>query len=339
MTAQVTAARLAAVIGGELSGDGSVEIRGISDLKNAVKTDVSFILADKYAKQAQACLAPVIISDSQKEIPGKAVIFVKSARHAYIKVINFFHPETITEGAISPKASVSKTAKIEKNVFIDDFAVIKDGVTIGENAFIGAGVFVGKNCSIAKNTKIYPNVSIYDNTEIGTGVIIHSGAVLGADGFGFIPDGSGLLKVPQIGKVKIGNNVEIGANCTIDRAAFGATLVSDGVKIDNLVMLGHNVEIGENTIIVSQTGISGSTKVGKACVIGGQVGIVDHVTIGDGAQVGSQAGIPYDIEPGAVVTGTPARPVMQLRKAENYMMKLEDLFKRVKEIEKKTGLK
>lgn len=336
MPKAVTALELAAALGGELFGDGSILLSGISDLKNAGPADAGFILAKKHLEAAAASAAKVIISDSLKEIPGKTVIFTASARRAYIKTIHFFYPEQPVAGSVSPKASVSGSAEIGKNVFIDDFAVIKDGAKIRENVFIGAGVFIGPGCSIGKNSKIYPNVSIYENSEIGMNAIIHSGTVIGADGFGFTPDGDTLLKVPQIGRVVIGDNVEIGANCTVDRAAFGATRVNNGVKVDNLVMIAHNVEVGENTVIVSQTGISGSTKIGKNCIIGGQVGIVDHVTIGDGAKIGSQAGIPCDVEPGAQLTGTPARPIMQLRKAEAYMMKLEELFKRVKELEKKS---
>lgn len=335
MPGPADAAELAALIGGELSGDGKIPLSGISDLKNAKKTDVSFMLSKKHLAEAEASQAPVIISDSERRIRGKSVILVKSARHAYIKAVNAYNPEKKFPGKVSDKASVSQAARIAPGASVDDFAVVREGASIGAGVSIGAGAYIGVNVKVGDGSKINPNVTVYDGCEIGGNCIIHSGAVIGADGFGFVSDGGVLLKVPQIGRVKIGNNVEIGANCTIDRASFGATVISDGVKIDNLCQIAHNVEIGENTIIVSQAGIAGSTVIGKNCIIGGQVGIVDHVNIGDGAKIGSQAGIPFDVEPGAVITGTPAKPVMQLRKAESYMMKLEGLFKRVKDLEKK----
>ncbi len=332
----VTAAELAFALSGTLAGDGGIKLSGISDLKNSSSSDASFILSAKHEKEAAASKAPVIISDSLSGIKGKAVIKVAAVKQACVKAIAVFSPEKPITPGISPKAAVSKSAKLGKNVFVDDCAVIKDNASIGDGAVIGAGVFIGAGSSIGKNSKIYPNVSVYDDCEVGDNSIIHSGCVIGADGFGFVPDGNKLMKVPQIGRVKIGNSVEIGANCTVDRAAFGATVLKDGVKLDNMVHIAHNCEIGENTIIVAQTGVSGSVIIGKNCVIGGQVGFVDHIAIGDRVRVNSQAGVAKDLPDGVVVTGTPARPFKEQRRAEAYVMRLEELFKKVKEIEKKT---
>jgi UDP-3-O-[3-hydroxymyristoyl] glucosamine N-acyltransferase len=336
MGTTVTAAELAAALSGTLAGDGGIKLSGISDLKNSGSSDASFILSEKHAEEAAASRAPVIISDSLSGIKGKAVIKVGAVKQACAKAIAVFFPEKPVTPGISPKAAVSKNAKLGKGVFVDDCAVIKDNASIGAGAAIGAGVFIGAGSSIGKNSKIYPNVSVYDNCEVGDNTIIHSGCVIGADGFGFVPDGNKMTKVPQIGRVKIGNSVEIGANCTVDRAAFGATVLKDGVKLDNMVHIGHNCEIGDNTIIVAQTGVSGSVIMGKNCVIGGQVGFVDHITIGDRVQVNSQSGVAKDLPDGIVVTGTPARPFKEQRRAEAYVMRLEELFKKVKEIEKKT---
>ncbi len=330
---ELTLQAIADKIGGEIKGNAGLKVSGISDLKGACASDLSFILSKKFLKEAEESKAPAIISDSLDEIAGKTVIKVGNAKAAYAAAISIIFPPVKHPGGVSPKACVNPSAHIGKDTYIDDGAVVKSGVVIGEGSFIGSGTFIGENCRVGNNTIIYANISMYDRVEIGDNCVIHSGTVIGADGFGFVEDNGRIIKVPQIGCVRIGNNVEIGANCCIDRAAFGATVIKDSVKVDNFVHVAHNVEIGESTIVVAQSGISGSTKVGRGCVIGGQVGIVDHITIGDGAKIGSQSGISKDVEPGAMLSGTPARPLLQLRKAEAYMMKLEDLFKRVKAIE------
>ena len=329
----ITLQEIAALTGGEIKGNAGQVLSGISDLKGASENDLSFILSPKFLAAAIACPAKVLLSDSLDAIEGKTVIKVKSAKAAYAKAISLFYPEPKVVAYVSPKASVATDVKIGKDVFIDDFAVIKSGSSLSDGVYIGAGVVVSENCSIGSKTRINPNVSLYAGSQTGVSCIIHSGTVIGADGFGFVEDEGKLIKVPQIGRVIIGNNVEIGSNCCIDRAAFGATRIGDNVKLDNFVHIAHNVEVGEGTLIIAQSGISGSTKIGKNVIIGGQVGVVDHVTIGDGARIGSQSGIPSDVEPGALLSGTPARPLMKLRKAEAYMMKLEDLFKRVKTLE------
>lgn len=266
---------------------------------------------------------------------------------------------------IHSTAIVSNKAKLGNNVKIGPFAIIDDEVVLGDNVEIGpkvhiiTGSIIGNNnyigegtligdapqdlkykggksfVKIGSNTKINPLVSIYDGTEIGEGVLIHSGTVIGSDGFGFTEENGKIIKIPQIGFVKIGNGVEIGANCTIDRGSFGPTVISDNVKLDNLIHVAHNVEIGEGTLIAAQTGIAGSTKIGKHCIIGGQVGFVDHITIGNFVKIGSQAGVSKDVPDGAAITGTPARPIKELRRSEAYMMRLEELFKQVNELMKK----
>jgi UDP-3-O-[3-hydroxymyristoyl] glucosamine N-acyltransferase len=329
----ITLKELAPLLGAEIKGDPGIIVSGVADLQGAAKGDLSFILSKKFLDAAEKTNAPAVLSDSVDEIKGKSVLKVKNAKAAYARAITIIMRPPDRAPFISARASISPSAKLEKGAAISDFAVIGDNAVIGEGAFIGASSFIGEGATIGSGTVINPNVSIYRGCKIGASCIIHSGTVIGADGFAFVEDNGALLKVPQIGNVLIGSNVEIGANCCIDRAAFGSTKIADNVKIDNLVHIAHNCEIGQSTIIVAQAGIAGSTKIGAGCIIGGQVGIVDHVTIGDGAKIGSQAGIPSDVEAGAMLTGTPARPVMQLRKAEAYMMKLEELFKRVKALE------
>lgn len=331
---KITLQDITAITGGEIKGNAGLTVSGISDLKAAKETDISFILSVKFLKNAEECPAKVIISDSLDAIEGKTIIKVKNAKAAYAKVIGIFHPVRQAVDFISPKASVSPDAKIGRDVFIDDFAVVKSGCVIGDGAYIGCGVIISEDCSVGNLTQLNPNIVLYKRTTIGSACIIHSGTVIGADGFGFVEDEGRLIKVPQIGGVIIGNNVEIGANCCIDRAAFGATRIEDNVKIDNLVHIAHNVAVGGGTIIIAQSGVSGSSTLGRNVVIGGQVGIADHIDIGDGVKIGSQSGVGADImDAGVLFSGTPARPLMKLRKAEAYMMKLEDLFKRVKVLE------
>lgn len=332
MSLTLTVSELAEKLDGKVIGSSDIKISGISDLSNAKSDDVSFILSPKYINDAITSAAKVILSDSIEQISNKTVIKVQNVKKAYIKVIHIFFPSEIKKGNISKNSSISSSVKLGKNVFIEDFVVIKDETEIGDNTFIGAGSIIGKNCIIGNNVCIFSNVSIYDRTIIGDNTIIHSGAVIGADGFGFIEDEGQIIKIPHIGNVKIGKNVEIGANTTIDRASFGSTFIDDDVKIDNLVQVAHNVYIGKGTIIAAQTGIAGSTRIGKYCLIGGQVGFVDHLVIGDFVKIGAQAGVAKDLPDRAEVTGSPARPIKELRKAEAYMMKLEDLFKKVKEI-------
>lgn len=326
---------IAEKINGKVNGKSTLKISGVSDLKNARKEDISFILSTKYLKEAEESCSQVIISDSVEKINKKTVIKVKNAKLAYVTVLNLFFPAKEVEEYTSEKAVIGKKFKKGKNVFIDDFVVIKDNVEVGDNVYIGAGVYIGNNVKIGGGTKIYSSVSIYDNTIIDENVIIHSGAVIGSDGFGFAEDNGNIIKIPQIGFVKIGKNVEIGANCTIDKGAFGPTIIGNNVKLDNLIHIAHNVEIKEGTIIAAQTGIAGSTQIGKHCTIGGQVGFVDHITIGNFVKIGSQAGVSKDIPDNSAITGTPARPIKELRRAEAYMMRLEELFKKVEELSKK----
>lgn len=332
MNVVLTVQELAEKINGRIIGEPDIKISGISDLTNAKSSDVSFILSSKYLDSALSSACRVIISDSLEQIQDKTIIKVQNVKVAYIKAINIFYPHETVKGDISKNSSIASSVKLGKDIFIDDFVVVKDETQIGDGAYIGSGSFIGKNCIIGKNVKIFPNVSVYDETIIGDGTIIHSGVVIGADGFGFIEDNGEIIKIPQIGNVKIGKNVEIGANTTIDRASFGATVIDDDVKIDNLVQIAHNVKIGKGTIVASQTGIAGSTKIGKYCLIAGQVGFVDHLVIGDFVKIGAQAGVAKDLPDKSEVTGSPARPVKELRKAEAYMMRLEELFKKVREI-------
>lgn len=318
---------------GSLTGDENLSVSGVSSLEDALESDISFLLAEKYIKDVLSSRAKVIISDSVSEITGKTVIKVKNAKTAYIKAMHLLIKKEAVGEYTSKSAVISKNLKRGQNIFIDDLVVIKENTTINDSVHIGAGVVIGKNCTIHKNTIINPNVTLYDNTEIGENNIIHSGTVIGSDGFGYEEDEGILIKVPQIGGVITGNNVEIGSGCTIDRASFSKTVIGNNVKIDNLVHIAHNVKIGDNTIILAQAGIAGSTTIGYGCILGGQVGVADHMNIGNLVKVGSQSGIGKDLPDNSVVSGSPARPLMEERRTRAMARKLGEFFEKIKQME------
>jgi UDP-3-O-[3-hydroxymyristoyl] glucosamine N-acyltransferase len=236
----------------------------------------------------------------------------------------------------SPLASIAKTAKIGNNVYVGDFVVISDNVVIGDDVKIFPHSFIGENVKIGSNTTLNPGVIIYYDCTIGNNCTLHGGVVIGADGFGFAPQSdNNYKKVAQIGNVVIEDNVEIGANTTIDRATLGSTIVRRGVKLDNLIQVGHNVEIGENTVIAAQTGIAGSSKLGKNCMIGGQVGIAGHITIADDVKIGAQAGLASNVnKPGSILLGAPAIDISRFRRIIAIFNNLDKLYIRIGEMEK-----
>ena len=261
-----------------------------------------------------------------------------SITFAIAKVLSKFFPNKYKSKGIHPKASVDSLANIGNNVTIEAGAVIESGVTINDSTFIGANVFIGKNTKIGSNTQIGPNVTIYPNTEIGENCIIHAGVVIGSEGFGFIHKQDSIVKIPQIGKTIIKNNVEIGSNTTIDRGTFNNTIIHAGVKLDNLIQVGHNVTIGENTIIAAQTGIAGSTKIGKRVMMGGQVGVAGHIQVADEVKVQAQAGINSSIkEKGKAMFGTPAFAYRDFLRSYSIFKKLPALSDRLRKLEKENN--
>ncbi len=256
---------------------------------------------------------------------------------AFTQLLEYYHKmRLMNKTGIESPAFISESAKIGKNVYIGAFAHIGDNVTIGDNVKIHSNTNIGENSTIGDNTLIYNGVNIYPETIIGQNCTIHSGVVIGGDGFGFAPQEDGSYKkVPQIGNVILEDDIEIGANSTIDRATLGSTIIRQGVKIDNLVQIAHNVEIGENTVIASQTGIAGSTKIGKNCTIGGQVGIVGHISIGNNVKIQAQSGIGRNLKDNEVVQGSPALGYTEYNKSYVVFRKLPELAKRVNDLEKK----
>ena len=334
-----TLEQVANTSGGELVGDPSLRITGAASLAEATPGEVSFFANPKYIgllRQTRA--SAVFVPADFAESITPAQIRVSNPTKAFEQVVLKFAPKPIQfVPGIHPTAVVDPSAQLGERVSIQPHAVIEAGTKIGDDTIIGAGSYVGHETTIGSSCLIYPSVTIRERSRIGSRVIIHSGAVIGADGFGFEMVDGRQQKIQQLGVVQIDDDVEIGANTTIDRARFGRTWIQQGVKIDNLVQIAHNVVVGKDSVIVAQSGISGSTRVGQRVMMGGQVGIVGHLEIGDGTAIGAQSGISKSTQGGAWF-GSPAVPLAEAKQQIAWVHRLGKLFARVKEIEKKLGL-
>jgi UDP-3-O-[3-hydroxymyristoyl] glucosamine N-acyltransferase len=330
-----TLQELADAVGAQAEGDSQVWIKGVANLKGAGPGDITFITSMKHAKELADTRASAVIAEPGVDVGGRPCLRTNNPYLAFAKLLTFFTPKPevpkgIMGGAqVSPEASVGLDASIYSNVFVEA------GAKIGDRSILYPGVYVGKGSSIGADCIIYPNVVIRENVRIGDRVIIHGGVVIGADGFGYAVDAGKRFKIPQIGGVVIGDDVELGANSTVDRGTLGDTIIGRGTKIDNLVQVGHNVIIGEDSILVAQVGVSGSTEVGRRVIIGGQTGLVGHIKIGDGVQIGAKSGVMNDVEAGQVYSGSPAVSHPEWLKMQAALRKLPEFRKKILELEKK----
>jgi UDP-3-O-[3-hydroxymyristoyl] glucosamine N-acyltransferase len=329
---------MAAMSGGEMVGDPKLTITGAASLTEASTGDISFFADRKYIGLLRKTRASaVFVPPDFAEPLAAAQIRVLNPTKAFEQVVLKFAPNPITFApGIHPSAVLGSGVRLGERVSIQPHAVVEDGSQIGDDTVIGAGSYIGHEAIVGSACLIYPLVTIRERSRIGSRVIIHSGAVIGADGFGFEMVDGRHQKIHQLGIVQIDDDVEIGANTTVDRARFGRTWIQQGVKIDNLVQIAHNVIIGKNSVIVAQTGISGSTRVGERVIMGGQVGIVGHIEIADGTMIAAQSGISKSV-PGGVWFGYPAVPLAQAKQQIAWIHRLGKLFARVKDIEKKLG--
>ncbi|MEN9298148.1 MAG: UDP-3-O-(3-hydroxymyristoyl)glucosamine N-acyltransferase [Bacteroidota bacterium] len=337
---QFTAAQIAMLINGQLEGDAQATVSSFGKIEEAVEGQISFLANPKYEDYLYSTQASIVIINQhlvlKQSIPN-TLIRVPDAYTAFATLLTKYQQMmTMQLHGIQQPSYIHDSAKLGENVFVGAFAYLDEGVEIASNTKIFPGVILGKDVKVGNNTIIHAGVKIYHGCIIGNNVIIHAGAVIGSDGFGFAPQGNGTFqKVPQIGNVVIEDEVEIGANTTIDRATMGSTIIRSGAKIDNLVQIAHNVEVGCNTVIAAQTGVSGSTKIGKSVMIGGQTGIAGHITIADGSKINGQSGITKSIkEANRTLTGTPADDFTRFLRAQAQLRNLPDLEKRVKELEK-----
>lgn len=327
-------AEVAEFIGGHLEGEGDILISGATNIEDAKPGDITFAVPPHLDKAAASAAGAVIIPEDAEGF-SKPLIRVPNPRAAFAKLLELFTPSVKVERGVHPTAVIGKNVQIGDNVAIMPYVVLADNVVVGDNCVLYPFVYVGQDSVIGSDTLIYANVAVRERSQIGCRVIIHSGASIGSDGFGFVTTGGKHHKVPQVGNVIIEDDVEVGANTAIDRAATGSTIVRRGTKIDNLVHLAHNVVIGEDCFLVAQTGIAGSTKVGSHVTFAGQTGTTGHITIGDNCVFAARAGIIGNIDPGSFYAGFPARPHKEWLKNEATLRKVPDLLKKVRDMEKR----
>ncbi len=334
-----TAQQIAEILNGEIVGNAEVEVNSLAKIEEGKKGDLCFLANDKYTPHIYTTKASIIIVNtsfiSEKEIIS-TLIKVEDAYSSFSKLLELYNKIKFNEVGISKKADVDKNCSIGDTVFVGAFTSICEGVTIGNNVKIHPNCYIGKNVTIGDNSIIYPNVSIYHNCKIGVNNIIHSGVVIGSDGFGFAPNAENNYdKISQIGNVIISDDVEIGANTTIDRATMGSTKIGKGVKLDNLIQIAHNVEVGDHTVIAAQAGVAGSSKIGKNCMIGGQTAVSGHITIADQVKIAGQSGIASSIKQvGKIVQGPMAFDIKDFQRSYIIFKKLPNLYRTVNTLKK-----
>ncbi|MGE5307549.1 MAG: UDP-3-O-(3-hydroxymyristoyl)glucosamine N-acyltransferase [Deltaproteobacteria bacterium] len=333
-----TLREIAELVKGELLGDGSIVIKGVAGIEDAGEGEITFLANPRYTPFLNKTGASAVITGREVSPGTKPLIRTDNPSLAFTKVVSFLNPPQVKPlSGIHPSAVISKGARLGKGCAVGPCAVIDDGCVIGDRTAVHAGAYVGNGTTIGCDGLIYPNVSIREGTVIGDRVIVHSGTVIGSDGFGFVTVQGVHYKIPQTGIVVIGNDVEIGANVTIDRARFDKTSIGDGTKIDNLVQIAHNVSIGKNCLIVALVGIAGSVDVGNNVTIAGQVGVVGHLSIGDNSVIMAKSGISKSVPPNSVLFGSPAQPADDEMKMLVLMRNLPRLYERLKQLERRIG--
>ena len=330
-----TLGQLAEALDAKLDCDATRVVTGVATLDSASATDISFLTDPRYEEAARASRAGAIVAPlGTRGLPAPTLECV-SPQRALIELLTLFFPAPAHVAGIDPAAIVATDASIDSTASVGPLAVVEPGARLGARVRLGALAYVGRGVEVGEDCVIHPRVVLCDRVCLGRRVIVQAGAVLGADGFGYAHDGTRFRKIPQVGTVIVEDDVEIGANTTVDRATLGATVIRRGAKIDNLVQVAHNVEIGEHAIMAAQTGIAGSSRVGRGVMLGGQVGIADHITIGDGAMLAAQSGVARDVPPGAKLAGTWGRPLLQARRIWVAQAELPAMVTRMKKLEER----
>jgi len=330
----ITVSQIAESLKGEIVGDPDLVVNGVCELENGVDGKISFLSGPSYFRYFNTSRVSVVIVNSDFDLPanGKTLIKVGNPVYGFARVLEMFSERPEYPSGVDKKASIGK-ASLGDHVTIAPLAVVADGVIAGDGCYIGSGSYVGSKCILGKNVTIHANVTLYDGVIVGNNVTIDAGTVIGADGFGWVTVEGKHRKIPQIGTVRIGNDVWIGANCTIDRGTFKDTIIGDGTKLDNLIQIGHNASIGKHCLFAAQLGVAGSTTIGDYVTIAGQVGIVDHITIGDRCVIASKTAVFNSLKPGSFVSGIPARDHKSRLRQDVIINRLPELMKRIRTLE------
>lgn len=337
MTNSYTLAQLASELGTELRGDPDARVTGLATLQNATSTEVAFLANKRYLPALQHTQAGAVILQPEHDDPNQVTnaLLSDDPYLAYARIARLFARAPRQAPEVHPSAVIAADVQLPDSVAVGANAVIESGAVIGANVQIGAGCYLGENVRIGAGTRLWPGVTLYYDVQVGTECCLHAGVVLGADGFGWAVDNGEWVKIPQLGSVVVGDRVDIGANTTIDRGALNDTVIGDGCIIDNLCMIGHNVELGENTAMAGQVGVAGSTRIGKNCLIGGASGINGHIELADGVQLHGMAMVTKSLtEPGVYASGQPALPQSDWAKVGVRQRQLPELFQRIRQLEK-----
>ena len=338
---QFTAEMIAGLLNGEIVGDKNATVSTVSSIDGGKAGSLAYLTNPKYEQYVYTTEASIVLVDKTfepKEEVKTTLIKVENVGQCVLNLLEMYNAARPRKQGISKLASISEKATIGENCYIGDFVVIEDGAKIGDNVQLYAQCYVGDNVTIGEGTKFYPGVKIYEGCKIGKNCIFHAGVVIGADGFGFAPKEDGTFaKIPQLGNVIIEDNVELGANTCIDRAKTDSTIIRAGVKLDNLIQIGHNVEVGSNSVMSAQVGIAGTTKVGSNCFIAGQVGIADHIVVGNNVKIGSKSGIDKNVPDGEIRFGFPALPGIQYHRSFAVFRQLPEMAQKLREVEKRVN--
>ena len=336
---QFTAEMIAGMLNGEIVGDKNAAVSTVSSIDGGKAGSLAYLTNPKYEQYIYTTEASIVLVDKTFEPKGAVkatLIKVENVGECVLNLLEMYNATRPQKSGISKMASINEAASVGEGCYIGDFAVVERGAKLGNKVQIYPQCYIGDNVEIGEGTKLYPGVKVYEGCKIGRNCIIHAGAVIGADGFGFAPKADGTFaKIPQLGNVIIEDNVEIGANTCVDRAKTDSTIVRSGVKLDNLIQVGHNVQIGSNTVMSAQVGIAGTTKIGSNCFVGGQVGFADHIVVGNGCKIGSQSGIDKGVADGETRFGSPALPGIQYHRSFAVFRNLPEMATKLRELEKR----
>ncbi len=336
---QFTAEMIAGLLNGEIVGDKNAAVSTVSSIDGGKAGSLAYLTNPKYEQYIYTTEASIVLVDKTfepKEEIKTTLVKVENVAECVLNLLEMYNASRPQKSGVSKLASIHEEATVGQSCYIGDFTVVERGAKLGDKVQLYPQCYIGDNVEIGEGTKLYPGVKIYEGCKIGRNCIIHAGAVIGADGFGFAPKSDGTFaKIPQLGNVIIEDNVEIGANTCVDRAKTDSTIVRSGVKLDNLIQVGHNVQIGSNTVMSAQVGIAGTTKIGSNCFVGGQVGFADHITVGNGCKIGSQSGLDKNVPDGEIRFGSPALPGIQYHRSFAVFRNLPEMATKLRELEKR----